>query len=422
MDINSFALGYSAGKKKGGSGGGAELNIHYSLDTPPEDTSKLWVKTSEPRKVIVSSEKVFEGDAQEESCGYFQYAMPISTLFPVSAEVDGKIYIFGGNQSYKRVFRFDPSNSSVKNLGDLLPFGISGMACATVGTNIFLFGGRSNPNSVNGYPSYGYVMKFDTTNETLTIISEEYKSGSNGISGASAASIGSMIYLFGGIPGSLDCLTWVSKFNADNEAFEVSNTYIPEKRFSTACAAVGKKAYIFGGTISNTLSNTGYDNVFCYNSEDDSCGYTEAKLPYGLHSMACAVFEEKVYLFGGKKSVSATNAVMLFDPVNNKVDVLPATLPTNMSGITASCIGNNIYIFGNGYSQIVQYSPAIGAMSLANGAMQIIPHATKNIFTFINSSAVRAEIGVERVYKGNEDNGGEPVEAALYKDGSWTKI
>lgn len=37
------------------SGGGGELNIHYG-DTAPEDTSKLWVKTTEPESVEISPE------------------------------------------------------------------------------------------------------------------------------------------------------------------------------------------------------------------------------------------------------------------------------------------------------------------------------------------------------------------------------
>ena len=51
-DWPSFALGFNTGKSKGG---GVELNIAYG-DTPPEDTSKLWVKTAEPNGVLISPE------------------------------------------------------------------------------------------------------------------------------------------------------------------------------------------------------------------------------------------------------------------------------------------------------------------------------------------------------------------------------
>ena len=37
MDVNSFVIGYNKGKASG-----LGLNIAYG-DTPPEDTSKLWV-------------------------------------------------------------------------------------------------------------------------------------------------------------------------------------------------------------------------------------------------------------------------------------------------------------------------------------------------------------------------------------------
>jgi hypothetical protein len=57
-----------------------------------------------------------------------------------------------------------------------------------------------------------------------------------------------------------------------------------------------------------------------------------------------------------------------------------------------------------------------------SGTLCIIPKAEANIFPFINTDTVRAEIGVDKVFKGNENNEGEEVEAALYKDGAWTTI
>jgi N-acetylneuraminic acid mutarotase len=372
--------------------------------------------------VVVSANKVYAEGTQEEACSALSTGLPTSVYFPASATVDGKIYVFSGSQSYKRVYCFDPENDTKSNLGDLMPVAMCAMGCAAVGTNIYLFGGRNHPTNANGYSQLNYVLKFDTINKTMTTLDKTYN-GTKGAGGIAAAAIGSTVYLFGGFAGdTYKALSWISFFDCEAEDFVISTVYMPDTRYSATCAAVGTKIYVFGGTTTFPLNSGGMASILCYDSETNQCEQITTELPVASNGMASAVFDGKVYLFGGWLASGTGNTILCFDPTTNELRTLETTLPSNCVGASASCVGDNIYIFGGNSNRIIRYSPAIGLMSLDYGTMQIIPNATENIFPFINTDTVRAEIGVEKVYKGNENNEGEPVEAALYKDGAWTTI
>ena len=92
VDVPSFALGYSAGKKKGGSGGSMELNIAYG-NTAPEDTTKMWCKTSQADGVDFLPVDRFDSLP----------AISKSIVIGATVVVDNKIYIVSpgtSNSSY----------------------------------------------------------------------------------------------------------------------------------------------------------------------------------------------------------------------------------------------------------------------------------------------------------------------------------
>ena len=128
MDINSFALGYSAGKK-----GGVALNIAYG-DTPPEDTTKLWVKTGEiagarvgkPVHAVVLPER-----------------MPQSQSDTGSAVIGSKIYAMlgrdAGSGAANKSTCFDTETGTASALPNA-PFAGYGVGAAAVGAKVYLFG------------------------------------------------------------------------------------------------------------------------------------------------------------------------------------------------------------------------------------------------------------------------------------------
>ena len=77
--------------------GGAELNIAYG-NTAPEDTSKLWVKTSEPSNVLVSASQFGNGSLETGIS-----SLPTGATGIASGVVGTKIYLFGGDSSGGRL-------------------------------------------------------------------------------------------------------------------------------------------------------------------------------------------------------------------------------------------------------------------------------------------------------------------------------
>lgn len=87
--------------------GGAKLNIAYG-DTPPEDTSKLWIKSEEPSNISFPIEWTPEQIAEEgglTDIGVLEY--PSSGI--AAAAVADKIYLFGGygfNGKINKIYQF----------------------------------------------------------------------------------------------------------------------------------------------------------------------------------------------------------------------------------------------------------------------------------------------------------------------------
>jgi hypothetical protein len=230
MDAISYVLGLQAGKKA--AGGGAELNIAYG-DTAPEDTSKLWVKTSKPSVVNVSSEEIRKdeqitilpdelhiastgaGCVKKGNIVYLFVNYKI-LLFDIETEtlttpstvtsgiepyiaaemVGSKIYLFGGssNTATNKILCFDTETETLTTLSTTLPEPNCGMTSAVMGTSIFLFGGWYMQ-----YMSWGggkdKILLFDTETETITTLSSTLPS--TGGAYAKTLENGNKLHLFG---------------------------------------------------------------------------------------------------------------------------------------------------------------------------------------------------------------------------------
>ena len=77
---------------------GSELNIHYG-DTAPEDTSKLWIKSTEPESI----EFIQDPEQQVQGLSLLDEFLPMAAAYIAAAAVGTKIYLFGGSSSSGRV-------------------------------------------------------------------------------------------------------------------------------------------------------------------------------------------------------------------------------------------------------------------------------------------------------------------------------
>lgn len=407
-----------------GGGGVASLNIHYGL-FEPKDTSKLWVKTSEPSGVIVSSEKVFAEGGQEEDLDEYKISSLSYTNCGVAA-VGTSIYSLGGRTSgsvngFTKIVRLNAETNTATTLGVELPYGLVWTACATYGTKIYLFGGKSVDDVNNGSSVifYDSIIEFDT--DTLEVKELETKLPVK-MYAACACCVGSKIYIFGGNDRTSKKLTkQILIFDPETKKVETAPCVLPTASADIACASVGDKIYLFGGK--NTMTD-----IRCYNTLDNSIDLLTEKLPEGRINIGCSAVDHVICLIGGSSQSEtnisgSTHSIWTFDTVTNKVKVSDLQTTNWMTNAKAVTVERRVYSMqANSSGWVFEYTPKIGTLALDAGKLQLYPSLSMNLFQFINTPSVKAEMGVEMVHKGNKNNESELVEAALYKDGAWTNI
>ena len=157
--------------------------------------------------------------------------------------------------------------------------------------------------------------------------------------------------------------------------------------------------------------------IYCYDTEKDEVTALGSKLPVNtVVGSEASAFENKAYFFVSGK-------IYRFDPESNNVETSEISLSYGTNGPAVDTVESVIYVV-SGYNNknVEKYLPQIGLMTLPYGSLKIIPKANDNVFAIINSYASYIEVGVDKVFKGNKENGGEYQEAYLYKNGAWVKI
>lgn len=414
-EANSGGASSGGGSPEGGgasSGGDAELNIAYG-DTPPEDTSKLWVKTSEPSGVIVSTQKVFSEGGRDASIS----ALAALINFPIeswtSARVGDYIFVFGGETDNRMfaasILRYSISDQAWESLGHL-PNNMAKIACAAVGTQIYLIGG----GSYDEY--YNQVRIFDTQTRILTTTGLTYPGGSI-CCYIGCAAVGTSIYTFGGANHkSGGPINMIRELNTDTLEWIDRQVSLPKATNGVSCAAIGTKIYIAGGA-----SN---EDIYCYDTETHTISTLPCTLPTGYkgnRTMGCGAIGNKIYLFGGWVK---PYAIVCIDVEKNEVSKLNLTLPEKCEELTAAVVDDEVYLVAINYRSrnAYKFTAPLGDMLLDEGKIQIIPTTSKNVFSIINDGNQKTEIGVSKVYKGNADGIGEEVEAALHNGTEWVNI
>ena len=337
--------------------GGAGLNIEYS-QTAPTDTSKLWIKSTEPASIEFSQNP----EQQVQGLTVLDQSIPSGAYGTNCAAVGTKIYLFGDENS-SAIQEFDTESKTITTLSATLSTARYEMGCAAVGTKIYLFGGRSYSNT---------IQEFDTESKTISNISAPampttwYK--------MSCAAVGTKIYLFGG--------------NKDRYSSE-----------------------------SSKLFNTIYE----FDTETKTLTTLSVTLPTAIYDMSCAAVGTKIYLFGGDKGSSAySNTIQEFDTESKTITTLSATLPTATYRMGCAGVGTKIYLFGGSGNQST-IKEFIIDFPLTSGNILAQQDYNENIFTIVKPPT-KVTIGVKNVYKGNSNNVAEFVDAYLFDGAKWVNI
>lgn len=392
---------------------GASLNIAYG-DTAPDDTSKLWVKTSEPSGVVVDKNIDYGGNLNE-TITVLDDVFIENTSGMVGAAYGNKIYLLGGSVNQTAIRRFNTvDNTTVTLDGKKLPVNVMGTSNAVVGSKIYLFGGPSSTFT-------DLFTVFDMSNESITVMPLMPSQRS----GAGCAAIDNMIYLFGGYDGSGGYKNEIRCYDtADGVFTTVQATTMPQAVYCNSCIAVGKKIYSFGGYGSNRQVKL----IFVFNSENPSVVELKS-LPTTLSAPAVAYHDNKIYIIGGGTSnTTYSDKVYEFDVLSETIAEQPlgCVLPNAVSRPCAVTIGSKTYLFcgysNNGDTKTISiFEPANVTYFVEADKLHLVTD-TSNSFNIINNENTRVQVGVIKAYKGNADGIGEEVEMALHKNGAWETI
>lgn len=418
VDMPSFALGYSAGKKKGG-GGGVELNIAYG-DTPPEDTTMLWCKTTKPSRVVVA-EPVHVSDVPTES----SVQNSIKKQHAIGTKVGTKIYRIGGCSSAGSAVAgatvFDVETRTFERLPEPTDYDLyyatyAAGGVSAVGTKIYKFGGSSWFANASSFYNSGPIVIYDT--ETQTWRKLETGFGSQ-MSSMACEAVETKIYLFGGYDGSSNKNS-IYRFDTETEELTKLGATI-SAAYSIGSAAIGSKIYLFGGRTGAYSVRT---SSYCFDTETETMVAIKA-LPAATSGIGCCEMNGLIYLFGGQsvQEINEVNKIYIYDPESNAYEIPDYTLPATMSTLVCGAVGDSIYLVGGSYTstgfEVRRYTPD---PQLDKDALQICPKDGKAKVKVANTEPFTLEVPVAKVLKGNDRNQGETVETARHNGTKWVTI
>ena len=397
------------------------FNIAYG-DTAPADTSKLWVKTAEPNNVEVTPDIVVVGEEIDIGVG----ELPTRAYSIAPAVIGKKAYLFGGwdtanNAPLSTINVFDAKTNMLNTLDVTLPTAASHIASAVVGTKVYLFGGVINWSSTG---ELNTINVFDT--ETNTIKTLDTKLPSKGHSIA-VASVGTKIYLFGGRCQSSGNGYWYSSiwvFDTEAETITTLSKNLPKQICGMAAATVGTKIYLFGGTcLGSSYVDIAQSAIYEFDTKNTSITTLPVSLPNKAHDIGVAAISSKIYLFGGDGGAGGShlNTIRVFDSETETISTLDTVLPVATGHIATALIGAEVYLFG-GYYAGTPFNRFVALLPLNTNKLLIETAIGRNLFKLIAGKTVEVEIGIKNVYLGNSEGYAEKAPAALYVDGAWEEI
>lgn len=306
---------------------GSTMNL-FTQEEEPEEKDGIWFKKN---NLTYDSIEFAENDTLYcEKSTQLTYAVRECTI----GSVGDDIYIFGGMFSggsvYNRAYKFNTKTNQITTIANL-PYTAYGVAAATYGTDIYLFGGR------NGGSVYNYAYKYDTLKNSYTKLTNlPYTIGQAG-----ATRVGTDIYIFGGTATSGQSAN-AYKYDILTNAY-TKLTDLPSVRNTPTATSKGTNIYIFGGFN----GSDGINQALKYDTLTNT--YTILKeLPYGAFGMGAITVNNQVYIMGGTNiSTNVFNELYLYDTLNN-IYIRKGTLycPAGRIQESIAYANNSIYIIG----------------------------------------------------------------------------
>jgi N-acetylneuraminic acid mutarotase len=247
--------------------------------------------------------------------------MPTARSHCVAVEVNGKIYVIGGQGGLQKNEEYDPVSDSWTTKTDM-PTGRYAHVAAAVNGKIYVIGGYSGGN-LSTVEEYDPVSDSWTTKTAMPTARRFL----------CAASANGKIYAIGG---------YTSTYVPTNEEYDpggdswATKANMPTARGYLAAASVNGAIYVIGGL-------GGLNKNEEYNPSTNTWA-TKANMPSNRESLAAAGLNGKVYVVGGY-SGSAMNLNQEYDPLTDAW-ATKAGMPTARYYLSAAAVNGRVYAIG----------------------------------------------------------------------------
>lgn len=259
------------------------------------------------------------------------------------AHYNGELYVFGGRGTVilNTIRKYTIATNTWSAISTVLPSGRQGFTATTIGSKIYIYGG------LNGSTKYGDLYAYDPVANTLTTLAAGLA-----CNGHSAVTYGGDLYVYGGQPTNTTTppVNTLRKYTVATNTWETVTTLgaTPSGRFYAAAGLVDGKFYIAAGSSGSSNVVPGMDIYdFATNTWE-----TPASIPANGFAFGSVGTNGRLYSIAGSPGNPTPsvylNTVRVYDTVTKSWNTL-APYPVVL-GYAAVCeAGGMVYSFG-GYN------------------------------------------------------------------------
>ena len=160
-----------------------------------------------------------------------------------------------------------------------------------------------------------------------------------------SASVGDNIYLFGGQNNTTSTMRTSSilKFNTITEELTTLSTTLPDRAMNIRCCAIGNKIYLFGGSLYG--GSVMVKKIYIFDTETETLSLSNALMPTQLESYFVAFpIDTKIYVHSALQK-----ALYVYDTIADTITTISVDITINYSYKMPFVGDNKIYFFG-GYT------------------------------------------------------------------------
>jgi hypothetical protein len=296
-------------------------------------------------------------------------ALPIIANWPMTAELDGKIYSFGGidGTASRNVYVYTPGATEWEKLSGLMPKGKFGGYAAAINGKIYIVGGMVV--SGNSYVSNGETYEFDPVARTFT--TKKALTTATKVGWFAGAQVNGKIYVIGGYTGSTD-VTNIQVYDPATDTWTTSTSKAPYTGRYAASAVLNGKIFVMGGN-----STTSYLNQAWMGTPNDADGTIAwekiANLPAALTRGSAGVANGKVTFTGGAPVLSeGYSNTYIYNQANDEWETSYALPASTYNAGQLFGTGNDLYFIG-GYQSDKSFKFTASDTQLPSANIPVTP-------------------------------------------------